>query len=325
MDALSVSTSEPPKNQPLKIVVASLTYRRPDGITKLLDSLTRQRHDPARPYEMTVLVVDNDPAGSGRAAVETFAGNGAFTLKYVVEPQQGIPIARNRALDEAPEGTDLFCFLDDDEWTVSHWLDAMLKIRAQTGADCVYGPIEPVFPPNPPQYFIRSRVFERKKHKDGAKLDYAASNNVMFDYRLIRSWNLRFEEKMRFTGGTDYLFFNQAVRRGLKIFWADDALVYDIIPASRMTWKWVLQRQYRLGNTFAVSDVLDGDRNRRLRRLAYGATRTLLGAAMLPAIVASPRYGMRALTHMLRGAGMVSGILGHSYQEYKPGADGKVS
>ncbi|MBX4934068.1 glycosyltransferase family A protein [Rhizobium bangladeshense] len=305
---------------PLNIAVGVLTYRRLDGIAKLLDVMTRQTRDPARPYHLTMVIVDNDAAGSARATVEDFGQTGAYDLIYVVEPNQGIPFARNRALDSAPAGTDLFCFLDDDEWPVDGWLDAMLETREKNRADCVYGPVQPVYPENPPEYFIKARVFERKKNKDGQRISYAASNNVMFDYPLIRSWNLRFEEKMRFTGGTDYLFFNQAIRRGMQVFWADKALVYDIVPASRMTWKWVLQRQYRLGNTFAVSEVLHGNLKRRLYRAAYGATRVMLGLAMLPAIVISPYWGMRALTHVLRGAGMVNGILGHAYQEYKPNA-----
>ncbi|MBX4866468.1 glycosyltransferase family A protein [Rhizobium bangladeshense] len=305
---------------PLNIAVGVLTYRRLDGIAKLLDVMTRQTRDPARPYHLTMVIVDNDAAGSARATVEGFGQTGAYDLIYVVEPNQGIPFARNRALDSAPAGTDLFCFLDDDEWPVDGWLDAMLETREKNRADCVYGPVQPVYPENPPEYFIKARVFERKKNKDGQRISYAASNNVMFDYPLIRSWNLRFEEKMRFTGGTDYLFFNQAIRRGMQVFWADKALVYDIVPASRMTWKWVLQRQYRLGNTFAVSEVLHGNLKRRLYRAAYGATRVMLGLAMLPAIVISPYWGMRALTHVLRGAGMVNGILGHAYQEYKPNA-----
>ncbi|TLX13832.1 glycosyltransferase family A protein [Rhizobium sp. MHM7A] len=305
---------------PLNIAVGVLTYRRLDGIAKLLDVMTRQTRDPARPYHLTMVIVDNDAAGSARATVEGFGQTGAYDLIYVVEPNQGIPFARNRALDSAPAGTDLFCFLDDDEWPVDGWLDAMLETREKNRADCVYGPVQPVYPENPPEYFIKARVFERKKNKDGQRISYAASNNVMFDYPLIRSWNLRFEEKMRFTGGTDYLFFNQAIRRGMQVFWADKALVYDIVPASRMTWKWVLQRQYRLGNTFAVSEVLHGNLKRRLYRAAYGATRVMLGLAMLPAILISPYWGMRALTHVLRGAGMVNGILGHAYQEYKPNA-----
>ncbi|XKM42783.1 glycosyltransferase [Rhizobium ruizarguesonis] len=289
-------------------------------MAKLLDVMTRQVRHPDRPYHLTMVIVDNDAAGSARATVEGFGQTGAYDLIYVIESNQGIPFARNRAMDSAPPGTDLFCFLDDDEWPVDGWLDAMLETREKNRADCVYGPVQPVYPENPPEYFIKARVFERKKNKDGQRIGYAASNNVMFDYPLIRSWNLRFEEKMRFTGGTDYLFFNQAIRRGMQVFWADKALVYDIVPANRMTWKWVLQRQYRLGNTFAVSEVLHGNLKRRAFRAVYGATRVILGLAMLPAILISPYWGMRALTHVLRGAGMVNGILGHAYQEYKPNA-----
>ncbi|HTJ58436.1 MAG TPA: glycosyltransferase [Devosiaceae bacterium] len=300
------------------IVVAALTYKRPEGIGKLLEVLRNQVRTPGRPFRLTALVVDNDSAGSGRVTVERFRGNGAYDLIYVVEPQQGIPFARNRAIDAAPPDTDLFCFIDDDEWPVEGWLDAMLAVRAQTRADCIYGPVEPVYPTAPPAYFVKTRAFERKRHADAAALNYAASNNVMIDYRYMRESQLRFDERMRFTGGSDYLFFNQAVRGGMKIFWADNALVYDIIPASRMTWKWLLQRQYRLGNTFAVRDTLYGTGREKFRRLAYGVTRIGLGVALLPSLPFSPRWGMRALTHILRGAGMVSGILGHSYEEYAP-------
>jgi glycosyltransferase involved in cell wall biosynthesis len=310
--------------RPQQIVVAALTFRRPEGVTKLLEGLARQHHDPKRPYEMTVLIVDNDASGSGREAVMAFAQNPAFKLQYVIEQRQGIPLARNRAMDEAPDGTDLFCFLDDDEWPVDGWLDAMLEVYQRMGADCVHGPVEPVYPENPPHFFVAGRVFERKKRKDGEQISYAASNNVMFNLPLVRSWNIRFEEKMRFTGGTDFLFFDQAIKRGLKVFWADAALVYDIIPRSRMTWKWVLQRQYRLGNTFAVSDSLGGGKS-RLNRASYGAARMGLGTLMLPAIFVSPYWGLRALTHLLRGAGMVSGVLGHAYEEYRPNAEGKVT
>ncbi|MGV1916196.1 glycosyltransferase family 2 protein [Rhizobium sp. 22-785-1] len=329
-----LSTADTAKaSQPVKIVVAVLTYRRPEGISKLLDVLTRQHQNPARPYALTVLVVDNDAAGSGWSTIEPFISSGAYApddtngqpcLKYCVEKRQGIPFARNRALDEAPEDTDLFCFLDDDEWPVDHWLDAMLDVREATSADCVYGPVEPVYPEQAADYFIRAGVFERKRRKDREQINYAASNNVMFDYRLFRRLGLRFEERMRYTGGTDFVFFNQAVRIGVRIFWADAALVYDIVPASRMKWKWVLQRQYRLGNTFAVAEKLYGNRKSAAYRFAYGAARVGLGTAMLPALAVSPRLGMRALTHLLRGAGTVSGLMGHAYEEYRPDAEGAV-
>jgi glycosyltransferase involved in cell wall biosynthesis len=302
----------------LRIAVCVLTYKRSDGLSKLLDALGRQVHDAARPYALSAVVVDNDASASARAIAKSYAGGPAFELIYVVEPNQGIPLARNRALVSVPPDTDLVCFIDDDEWPVDNWLDAMLAVYLSTDADCVYGPVAPVYPSDPPEFFIKSRVFERKRNRDGAQIGYAASNNVMIDYRFVREHELRFEEKMRFTGGTDYRFFYLAVKKGMRIFWAENALVYDIIPESRMTWKWVLQRQFRLGNTFAVTDAMDGSLGRRAYRLAYGACRVGLGVAMLPALLISPYWGMRSLTHILRGAGAISGILGHSYQEYAP-------
>jgi GT2 family glycosyltransferase len=304
--------------RPLHVVVAVLTYRRPEGIAKLLEALTHLRQSPEHRYRLTALVVDNDAGASAAATVARFGTSRAYELIYVVEQSQGIPIARNRAIDAAPADTDLICFLDDDEWPEPDWLDAMLAVRARTGAQCIHGPVAPAYPEAPPPYFVRSRVFERKRNADAAPINYAASNNVMIDYRYMRERHMRFDERLRFTGGTDYVFFNQAVRDGMQIRWAEGALVHDVIPASRMTWKWLLRRQYRLGNTFALRDRLYGTRSEQARRAAYGCARVGLGVVMLPALAVSPRWGMRALTHVLRGAGMVNGIFGHSYEEYAP-------
>lgn len=302
----------------LNITVCVLTYRRQECLAKLLEALAGQVHAPERPYRLSVLIVDNDAEASASDIAARFTGLEAYELHYVVEPRQGIPLARNRALDSVPAGTDLVCFIDDDEWPVEHWLDAMLEVRARTGADCIYGPVAPVYPADPPAFFLKARVFERKRNPDAARISYAASNNVMIDAAFVRRHGLRFEERMRFTGGTDYLFFHRAIGRGLEVRWADRALVYDIVPSNRLTWKWVLQRQFRLGNTFAVSDLMQGGWRRRVYRLAYGTARMGLGIVMLPALAVSPYWGMRALTHVLRGAGAVSGILGHAFEEYAP-------
>jgi glycosyltransferase involved in cell wall biosynthesis len=315
-----MSAMTPPDAGPatVHITLGVLTFRRPEGIDKLLGVLRAQHRDPARPWLLSVVVVDNDAAGSSREAVMAHAGHPEYTLEYVVEPEQGIPIARNRAMDCAPMGTELFCFLDDDEWPVDGWLDSMLRTRAETGADCVYGPIEPVFEGPIDDWLRRSRLYDRKRYREGERLDFAASNNVMFDLARFRALDLRFDARMRFTGGSDYLFFNQAVRRGIRIHWCEAALVYDLFPANRLTMRWQRQRQYRLGNTFAVATRIEGDTAEKARQLARGVARMALGTVMSPAMLVSPYWGGRAMVHMLRGAGLAVGILGHSYQEYAP-------
>src|SRR5690606_7992640 len=112
----------------LAIAVCIPTFRRPEGLTKLLGALTRQRHAAERPYRLAVVVVDNDPAGTAAASVEPFSATGAFELVYVHEPQQGIPFARNCALRSVPAGTDLVCFFDVDELAVVVWLVVMLQV-----------------------------------------------------------------------------------------------------------------------------------------------------------------------------------------------------
>ena len=62
---------------PLNIAVGVLTYRRLDGIAKLLDVMTRQVRHPARPYHLTMVIVDNDASGSAKATVEGFGQTGA--------------------------------------------------------------------------------------------------------------------------------------------------------------------------------------------------------------------------------------------------------
>ena len=80
----------------------------------------------------------------------------------------------------------------------------------------------------------------------------------------------------------------------------------------------MLARQFRTGNTYGIHDRLEGGAVRFARRLATGIARIGLGTLMLPTLPFSPRLGGRALAHILRGAGMVSGLFGAVYEEYRP-------
>jgi len=306
--------------QSVRITVAAITFKRPQGLAHLLRELEHQRQDPARPYELTALVVDNDPAASARPVVEEFRNSPAMKIIYVNETSQGIPIARNAALDAVPPEDDFMCFIDDDEWPSPQWLDAFLEMRAGVGGDCFYGPVSPQFPDRRPEWFVKSGFFSAWRYPDGDQLDFAASNNVMISMACVREKKLRFDNRMRFTGGSDYLFFRQGVDRGMVVRWAQRALVYEEIPLSRMTWPWILKRHFRIGNTFSVSERIIGNRSRLLRRFFIGAARIGLGTVMLPALIVSPAFGMKAIGHVVRGTGMLVGLLGHKHEEYSPTA-----
>jgi len=303
----------------IHIAVIIITYRRHQGLAKVLRELDRQQfQDSSRRFRLTAIVVDNDSEGSAAEIVQPFRLGGKLKILYVVEPTQGIPIARNTGIASVPDDAEFICFIDDDEWPGPTWVDELLKTQRATGAECVLGAVIPVYPETASEWLVKSKIFESWQFADRQRLKAAASNNVLISSAFIRETGLQFDKRMRMTGGSDYLFFKQAIELGMRIVWSSEAPVYEDIPKSRMTLRWIGQRQYRLGNTFSVSERLVGSRIGLIKLTVKGIARTGLGLVMLPALLCSPYYGMRAIVHILRGIGIVAGTYGHTHQEYSP-------
>src|SRR5687768_2279831 len=81
----------------LKVTVAIPTYNRARFLQQTLTGITRQ-HFPRDCFE--VLVIDNNSRDQTRTVVESFAG-ARPAPRYILEPQQGLDYARNRAIKEA--------------------------------------------------------------------------------------------------------------------------------------------------------------------------------------------------------------------------------
>ena len=95
------------------------TYRRPEGLARLLDSLGRMKvpHD----LRAEVVVVDNDPEASAAPLASRYA-DFPLPIRWVHEPEANISVARNRSVDEARG--EWVAFVDDDEVVDEGWLAA---------------------------------------------------------------------------------------------------------------------------------------------------------------------------------------------------------
>ncbi len=109
-----------PNSETPSLVVAALTFKRPEALERLIPILVDQLASVADQADGEVLIVDNDPDGSAHAAVAAFTDAGQ-PVRYVHEPVPGIATARNRALS-ASSDRDLLVFIDDDETPSEHWL-----------------------------------------------------------------------------------------------------------------------------------------------------------------------------------------------------------
>ena len=306
------------------VTVAVLTFRRPGDLAVALPLLVEHAAGQnAAGHRVGVLVVDNDPAGSARAVA---AGAGPL-VRYVVEPSPGIAAARNRALDEAA-GSELLVFIDDDERPHPGWLAALLATREATGAALVAGAVVSEFPAEPDAFLAAGDFFRRRRLPTGTPITLAATNNLLLDLAVVRRLGLRFDPRFGISGGEDTLFTRQLSASGAPMVWCAEAVVTDVVPAARLTRRWVLGRAYSSGNSVArVELALAGTWTARSRarlsvagrglpRLLGGAARWCLGAG-----TGSLAHRARGLRSAARGAGMLAGAAGLVHLEYRRSAD----
>ncbi len=313
------------------LVVAILTYRRPDDIRAVLPLVAAQAADlreaaaadAALPRAVRIVVVDNDPAGGAGAAVEDAAVDSPVPIAYVHEPTPGISAARNRALDAAGDD-DLLVFLDDDERPDAGWLTALARARQATGSAGVAGPVRREHEVEPDAWVTAGGFFARRRPATGTRLEVAATNNLQRDLRAVRAAGLRFDVDLGTQGGEDTLFTRQLVASGGLLTWCAEAGVVDVVPRARTTRRWVVLRAFSSGNSWSLTSVALAPaspvaRTRiRAEATARGLVRALGGTGRIAvgAVTGSVAHRAKGTRTLARGAGMVAGAFGWSYQEY---------
>lgn len=239
--------------------IAICTYRRPDGLARLLAAL------PAgAPEARTVIVVDNDGSDPRVVAVAAAARAAGLDLRLHVEPRPGISAARNRAFAEAEAaGIGLLALLDDDEWPAPGWLARLLARRRETGAAVVGGIVRPAFPEAAARLAPYARFWSvLPQARDGRPFVHATSN-VLVDLRRLGGVSRPlFDDAYGLTGGGDVVFFARLFARGLPMAWAEDAVALEAVPPARASWRWITRRRFRAGNHMALEEAVRAGRLR---------------------------------------------------------------
>ena len=303
------------------VVVGVPTYRRPDDLTTLLPLLLAQADDLSG-HRVDVLVVDNDPSASARAAV---AGSGDDRVHYAVQRLPGIAAVRNRILDVASVDldADLVAMIDDDERPGAGWLAALVTTWEQTGAALVAGRVVPEFSGPLDPWVAAGRFHTRRNLATGAPITVAAGGNLLLDARQVRALGQRFDDRVGLAGGEDTLFSRELHARGGSMVWCAESVAVDRVPPERMTRRWVLVRAMSHGDAWVRVGLrlAPGPAARatfRVRAVLGGAARVVVGGARATAggVLRRPVDQARGLRAAMRGIGMVRGAWGLHHVEY---------
>ncbi len=307
---------------PTRVAICIITYRRPDSLARLLQSLQKLTFE-SNPPEIRIVVVDNDAAGSAGKIVKDFGVECSWPILYDIEPARGIAQARNRALQLAEKGADWIVFVDDDEVADPIWLQNLLQTQKEFDADVVVGPKIAQFDVSPPSWIELGHSFYRERPPSGSQLRVANTGNVLFRSSLLKDFPIPFDPRFGLIGGSDRHFFQRVHMAGYKIVWADDAIVYEWIPASRAKAGWLIKRRFRVGSSVSL---IERDLTPTLAALIKRIIKALgsLGIGFL--LLLGGIFGGRVV--LLKGAmwfaygfGMIAGLLGFSYREYQSAGD----
>lgn len=292
------------------LAVGIITSKRPDSLKRLLAGLAAQTFADRAAIPFTVVIVDNDAGGSARSVCDEARNQLGLTLSYVVEPQPGVPFARNRVLTSLPDGCELLAWIDDDELPAPNWLDALTLTQSETEADIVMGAVDAVLPDSIPAWIKKGGFFSRRRFVDRASLSEGATNNCLMRVKALKSTGLRFNEKLRYPGGSDTLFFREAAHKNLRLVWSAAAVVQDFVEPERCSAGWLLKRHFRAGITLAMCDLETDGVKGWFTRLYYGISKICQGLVNLPIGFEGQHELMRALLALSRGGGMLAGLFG---------------
>jgi len=325
-------------NSTLKITVSVITYRRPDHLLALLESF-RHLRDVDR-YELCFLVVDNDEQPSAEQVVKAVQDkdiSDAITAnrvwRYVWEPRKGIPVARNRGLDEAlTMSSDLLCFVDDDEVVDRDWLSRLLAVLRSKPVHMVGGPVlvgPIVGKATRWQTFVHGSLAARSKRKADQTAKAAThgdkftivTNNWLADLAWLRKTAVRFDEqRFRYSGGSDTAFYRAFKTAGGKGAWSASAVVYETVMLDRLSLRYQLKRgRAQSSNHFRMKYMLTASKLSVGRAVSSGALAILRGFSGL-ALFFVPVFGLASPVMAVRSVGWAlgrfDGIFGRSAALY---------
>ncbi len=292
----------------MTVVVGIPTFKRPEGLRRTLRSLSEQLGSE----RLLVLIVDNDPAGSGG---QVAAAVPELRVKYLHQTRPGVVAVRNLLLKEAAHATFLI-FVDDDQTVGPGWLAALLTMHARYPTDVLAGPVDYVVDGRPLEDPLLSAVFHRAERADGSTLPSTGTGNSLVPIHALAGMAYPFfDERFSSCGGEDTDFFGRFVDAGGTIRWCSEARVSEHVPSSRATRTEALRRVRRAGY---VNGLLALDERTRAAVLLGAILRVIAGSS-LALLRPGSDASVRGTVRLHGGLGRTRAALGRGLTYYGGG------
>ena len=244
-----------------RITAAFCTYNRAARLDSLVAALRAQEC----PLPFDILVVDNNSSDDTPKVLADLAAQDGAALRFVRETQQGIPYARNRAIEEClASGVDYMLFMDDDELPGEGLLAGAVDALEREGAECAGGRVEIRFAPGqrpkwlsdellgflaeidhgPEPIWVKDRSTPLWTANIAYRMEiFARDPALRFDYRYNRLGH-------GIGGGEDAVLFRAMVDRGIRVRYRPDMVVEHYVDEWRLKRRYFLKLHFIAGRKF---------------------------------------------------------------------------
>ena len=231
----------------MRLSICIPTYNRNDSLQKCIKSINNIINK--NKIKINIIITDNSNNNNLFKIKKKLIKVSKYKIIFLNEKKRGIVNSRNMCLRKLKSvNPNYISFFDDDCVIDKYWIKNVFKIIKLHKADVATGP-QIYHGKSDNKIFNYSEIFEKQYNKNKTHLvKWAASNNVIVDYNIIKKHKLVFNKKLnKFGVGEDQLFFSNITKLGYKIFWNKNIKVYEKIHKHRQTFKWLIERSYRLG------------------------------------------------------------------------------
>jgi glycosyltransferase involved in cell wall biosynthesis len=207
------------------ISVVVCTHNRAYRLGQTLKSLQEMAVPVGLPWEL--IIVDNNSNDSTEQVINNFTNKFDLNVKYVAERRQGLSYARNMGVQEASGA--IIAFTDDDCIVDRHWIASISKeFHSDASIAGIGGRVE--------LYNKLDRPVSIRVHKE--KMILSSIDRL---FNLIIGCNMAFVRPVfdeigmfdtdfgagsRLASSEDIDFLYRAYKKGLKIIYSPDVLVY---------------------------------------------------------------------------------------------------
>lgn len=304
----------------MHVAICAATFRRPEMLAEMLDGIGALQLAEFARTRITVVIADNDAAGSSRDVVDAVRSRLPFDVRYVVEPQRGIAAARNCVIAVALAiDADFVALIDDDEVPNVDWLAHLFRAQERFAAEAVYGPVKSRFVAPPPAWVMKGRFFDRSVTPTGRAVPIGTTGNVLLTRRLLEAHNPPFDIRFGLTGGEDTHFFLGLQRDGVPVISCAEAVVVETVPPARATAGYLLRRAYASGSSYVSAErSFAGGLPWTTRRALIAFARIGEGLALAFSCgVFGKHLAVRGLQKVALGTGMLAGLRGVRFEHYR--------